>query len=261
MRVGKYVTVMLIPEGTEDRWGFRIRQWLLKTIVIAIALILIGVVVFFSFYGKILSRAAMVDEVMEENESLRRYRYKVSLLEQNLIQAREIVGRMVSMAGIDYEFPEFPDDSIIFAELDEFEPAVVAGLATRDWTMPEGLPIQGFITQEFKVDDQEHYHPGIDIACAVGMPVLATASGVVEYADFDSTYGYMVVLRHNDSVVTLYGHNQRLLVSTGQEILVGSRIAMSGNTGQSSAPHLHYEIRLNGEPLDPMEYPYEKNKQ
>ena len=133
---------------------------------------------FFSFYGKVLTRAAMTEQVMKENNALRRYRYKVGLLEENLKQTREVVSRMAAMAGIDYEFPEFPDDSTIFAELDRTGQAIVARSSIQDWSLPEGLPIQGFITQEFEVDNDEHYHPGIDIACAVGTPVLATATGL-----------------------------------------------------------------------------------
>ncbi|HUV31722.1 MAG TPA: M23 family metallopeptidase [Acidobacteriota bacterium] len=258
MARGKYVTVMLVPDGTDARTGFRIRRWLLKTILITIGAILAGIVVFFLFYGKVLTRAAITEAVMKENEDLRRYRYKVGLLEQNLEQAREVVSRLAGMAGIDYEFPELPSDSTIFAQLDKTGKAIVARSTTRDWTLPEGLPIQGFITQEFEVEDQDHFHPGVDIVCAVGTPVLATASGVVAYADYDSTYGHMVVLKHSDSVVTIYGHNSELLVLPGQAILVGSRIALSGSTGKSTAPHLHYEIRVNDEPLNPLENLYEK---
>lgn len=118
--------------------------------------------------------------------------------------------------------------------------------------------MQGFITQEFEIEDQDRYHPGIDIACAIGQPVLATGSGTVVYTGYDSTYGYMVVLQHNDSVVTIYGHNDKILVQPGQKVLVGTRIALSGNSGKSTAPHLHYEIRVNDKPLNPLANLYDK---
>jgi murein DD-endopeptidase MepM/ murein hydrolase activator NlpD len=138
--------------------------------------------------------------------------------------------------------------------------AVIDRAAGTDFSLPVGLPLQGFISQEFNVSDSDHYHPGVDIACAVGTPVLATGSGEVIYDDFDSTYGNMVVLKHNDSVTTIYGHNDKNLVQVGQRIMVGSRIALSGNTGRSTAPHLHYELRINNKPVNPMDNPYdEKN--
>ena len=135
---------------------------------------------------------------------------------------------------------------------------VVTRPSTLDWSLPAGLPIQGFVTQPFEISNPNDYHPGVDIACAVGTPVLATGSGVVEYVAFDSTYGNMVVLRHNDSVTTVYGHNHRLLVEMGDRVRVGGRLAESGNSGKSTAPHLHYEVRINGEPIDPLDNPYDQ---
>lgn len=259
MAAPKYTTIMLVPDGTEPRSGWRVRTWVMRLVVTSVIVVLVGIVLFFSFYGKVLSRAAMTEQVTKENESLRRYYYKVQLLEQNLSQAREVVRRMTQLAGIDYEFPEFPDDSTIFAQLDRTTGAVVAHPASSDWSLPAGLPIQGFITQGFKVAEGGSYHPGIDIACAVGTPVLATASGVVEHIGYDSTYGHMVVVQHNDSVSTVYAHNSEILVQEGQGVMVGARVANSGNSGKSTAPHLHYEIRINGEPINPLENPYEEN--
>ncbi len=261
-RKSRYVTIMLVPEGTESRRGWRIRQWLLKLLVGAFIVLMVGIILFFIFYGRMLSRAALTEQLEEENETLRRYRYKVELLEQNLMQAREVVSRMATLAGIDYEFPDLPDDSTIFAELDKTGLAMIDRPTGTDFSLPVGLPLQGFISQEFVVDDSDHYHPGVDIACAVGTPVLATGSGQVVYCEFDSTYGNMVVIKHNDSVTTIYGHNNENLVRLGQKVLVGSRIALSGNTGKSTAPHLHYEIRINNKPVNPMDNPYdEKNYQ
>ncbi|RME27513.1 MAG: M23 family metallopeptidase, partial [Candidatus Zixiibacteriota bacterium] len=62
---------------------------------------------------------------------------------------------------------------------------------------------------------------------------------------------------HNDSVSTVYGHNDSLLVTVGQQVSVGSRIALSGNTGKSTAPHVHYELRINDKPINPLENPYD----
>lgn len=254
----KYVTVMLVPDGTEARSGFRIRKWLLKFIVGLLIAILVGIVLFFAFYGKVLTRAAMADQLQEENQRLLKYQYKVQLLQENLEQTRGIVERLIEMAGIDYEFPQLPDDSTLFAQWEEGVKAVVQHSAADDMDLPSGLPIQGFISQDFELADANHYHPGIDIACAEGTPVLATGAGDVVFAGTDDTYGLMVVLQHNDSVTTVYGHNSELLVEAGDMVLAGGRIALSGNTGISSAPHLHYEIRISDEPIDPMDSPYDK---
>jgi murein DD-endopeptidase MepM/ murein hydrolase activator NlpD len=258
MAAPKYVTIMLVPEGTEARTGWRMRQWVLRSVVIGIVVLVVVIILFFAFYGAVLSRAARTEQVIKENQDLKRYYYKVQLLEQNLHQAREAVTRLAHLAGVDFQLPELPDDSTLFAELAEEVEDTSALSTTPDWSLPAGLPIQGFVTQQFQTDDPAHYHPGVDIACAVGTPVLATGSGMVEYVAFDSTYGNMIVLRHNDSVTTVYGHNDRVLAVKGQRVRVGSRIAESGNSGISSAPHLHYEMRIHGEPINPLDNPYDQ---
>lgn len=252
MAAARYVTILLVPDGTEARRGFRIRQWLLKLLIGLLIFILVGIVLFFAFYGKVLTRAAMADQLEEENKKLLRYQYKVKMLEENLVQTRDIVSRLVAMAGIDYEFPEIPNDSTIFSNFEKAGVAYSGRSNDQDMSFPNGLPLQGFISQDFEVANQNHFHPGIDIACAVGTPVLATATGMVMYAGVDSIYGNMVVLRHEDSVTTIYGHNQEILVTLGQKVPAGGRIALSGNTGVSTAPHLHYEIRINDKPIDPL---------
>ena len=249
----RYMTIMLVPDGTESGRTFRIRHWLLRSVMTIAILVVVGIVLFFSFYGKILARAAMADRLQDENQKLLRYQYKVKLLEENLVQTREVVSRLVELAGIDYEFPEFPSDSAIFAELDRQGMAVLARSADDDLTVPSGMPVQGFISQDFEIVNAERYHPGVDIACAEGTPVLATAVGEVIFADSDETYGNMIVIKHNDSLTTLYGHNSELLVKIGDKVLAGSRIALSGNTGISTAPHLHYEMRINDQPINPLD--------
>ena len=87
-----------------------------------------------------------------------------------------------------------------------------------------------------------------------GSPVFSTAFGVVTFADFDDEYGYMIIMRNDDSIETVYGHNRENLVQVGDTVFAGQRIAHSGNTGKSSAPHLHYEIRINNKAVNPIKY-------
>jgi len=78
-------------------------------------------------------------------------------------------------------------------------------------------------------------------------------SGIIEFSGFDETYGNMVVIKHNDTITSIYGHNKENLVKTGELVVAGARIALSGNTGKSTAPHLHYEVRINDVPVNPMD--------
>lgn len=256
MAAARRVTIMVIPEGTGSRREYHVRVWIVKAALVAQVLIVVGIVLFFVFQGSLMARAAVASRLEKENERLLRYQYKVALLEDNLKQARDIVGRLTELAGIDFQLPELPDDSTLFASIEQPLQAVVPRPASGDMSLPSGLPIRGFVTQDFDITTDGHYHPGVDIACAEGTPVLATAKGIVVTANYDSTYGYQVLISHNDSVSTLYAHNLELLVESGQQIAAGSRIALSGNTGISSAPHVHYEVRIHNQPIDPLENLY-----
>lgn len=113
-------------------------------------------------------------------------------------------------------------------------------------------PTRGTITQEYRQG-----HRGIDIAGAMGTPILAAKGGEVVYAEWDSLgLGNAIKLKHADGTYTVYGHNQRLWVRKGQRVQQGEAIAAMGSTGNSTGPHLHFELRLGDRPrrwLDPLD--------
>lgn len=96
------------------------------------------------------------------------------------------------------------------------------------------------------------FHEGVDIAGDYGTPISATAAGTVTQAGWVGGYGYLVEVKHADGIVTRYGHNSAVLVYEGQHVDQGSMIALMGNTGNSTGPHCHYEVRIHGEAVDPM---------
>lgn len=98
------------------------------------------------------------------------------------------------------------------------------------------------------------YHSGMDIGVDYGTPIHAADSGTVIYSGWISGYGNAVIIDHGNGVQTLYGHNQSLNVSEGESVSKGSVIAYAGSTGNSTGPHCHFEVRVNGEPADPMAY-------
>jgi murein DD-endopeptidase MepM/ murein hydrolase activator NlpD len=95
-------------------------------------------------------------------------------------------------------------------------------------------------------------HNGIDLAAPQGAPIYAAHSGTVVLSRWDGGYGYAVVIDHGNGVQTLYGHTSQLLVSEGQEVAAGERIALVGNTGYSFGAHLHFEVHVDGVPQDPV---------
>ena len=120
-------------------------------------------------------------------------------------------------------------------------------------------PISGPITSEFgwrthPIFGTSRFHSGLDIGGDYGMPIYAAASGTVIYAGWISGYGNAVIIDHGGGVTTLYGHNDSLNVSEGENVAQGQVIAMCGSTGNSTGPHCHFEVRENGEPVSPYGY-------
>ncbi|MGM0410973.1 MAG: peptidoglycan DD-metalloendopeptidase family protein [Bacillota bacterium] len=97
-------------------------------------------------------------------------------------------------------------------------------------------------------------HEGIDYAVSIGTPIKAAASGRVTYSDKANGYGLVVIIQHQKGLKTLYAHNSKLLVSNGDYVRRGEIIAKSGNTGNSTGPHLHFEVQVNGRPANPLNY-------
>jgi murein DD-endopeptidase MepM/ murein hydrolase activator NlpD len=116
-----------------------------------------------------------------------------------------------------------------------------------------GWPVAGPVTSGFG-SRWGRMHEGIDIAVGSGTPVHAAAAGTVIYAGWVSGYGNIVVLDHGNGLSTAYGHNSSLVVGQGAVVDRGSVVALSGNTGHSTGPHVHFEVRVNGAPVDPLGY-------
>jgi murein DD-endopeptidase MepM/ murein hydrolase activator NlpD len=97
-------------------------------------------------------------------------------------------------------------------------------------------------------------HEGIDFGCPFGHPVRAAGPGTVAYAGWEGGYGNLVVIDHGGGITTAYGHNSRLAVKVGETVDRGEIISYVGSTGHSTGPHIHFEVRVNGEPTDPVAY-------
>jgi len=124
---------------------------------------------------------------------------------------------------------------------------------------PSVWPVRGWVTSPFGNRTSPFsgilkFHEGMDIAAQTGTPVVAPADGVVIKAGFSTGYGNMVEISHGYGLKTVFGHNSRLNVKAGQRVKRGDVISYVGDTGSSTGPHLHYEVRVNGLPVNPVKY-------
>lgn len=113
-------------------------------------------------------------------------------------------------------------------------------------------PLEGGLISSLFGMRGDRMHYGLDIAAPTGTPVFAAASGRVIYAGAAGTYGNLVKIDHGNGTVTAYAHNSRVRVRAGEYVTAGQHIADVGNTGRSSGPHLHFEVEVDGERLDPL---------
>jgi murein DD-endopeptidase MepM/ murein hydrolase activator NlpD len=97
-------------------------------------------------------------------------------------------------------------------------------------------------------------HTGVDLSASLGTPVRAAADGIVTYAAWSGRYGKLVIIDHGNGMQTWYAHLSQFEVVPGQEIRQGQQVALSGRTGRTTAPHLHYEVRVGGNPINPWPY-------
>ncbi|MEN8210670.1 MAG: peptidoglycan DD-metalloendopeptidase family protein [Thermodesulfobacteriota bacterium] len=124
---------------------------------------------------------------------------------------------------------------------------------------PSIRPVKGWISSRFgyrksPFTGRKEFHSGLDIATKSGTKLVATANGRISYAARKGYIGNLVIIDHGFGMVTKYGHLKKILVKRGQKVKRGDVIGLIGNTGRSTGPHVHYEVRVNGTPVNPLKY-------
>jgi murein DD-endopeptidase MepM/ murein hydrolase activator NlpD len=265
--VSKKLTLMLIPEGSEKVFSRTVSSTVFKVFIVLISvwvIFLIGVTI---LYSRLSMQALRSASLQRDNQRLQQYYARVVDIENSFKKNQELTARLAEMAGVKLEDLNSPAK----INLDSMRTAYSAALDSdgihdssiartnltpeqlRQQRIPGGRPLYGWVTKSFQSDDNKdgERHPGIDFAVKEGTNVSATAAGIVISAGWDDNLGNLVVIDHENGYITMYGHNQKILVKKGDRILKGDIVALSGNTGHSTAPHLHYEIVKDNRPIDP----------
>lgn len=227
----------------------------LGVLIAMVAVILVGGV----SYGFRVRDGLRLRQVRQENETLRARVEKVVELEQEVQRLDQIRQQLYHLAGVPAaEMADSPLD----APFDSVKAGPVPRLALRAELTEVGLrsplqviPVRGPISRGYTIGEgQRVEHAGVDIAGAEGVPIAAAADGRVTFAGWDATFGNLLVLRHRAGWETKYGHAQEVLVAHDDSVRAGAIIALLGSTGQSSAPHLHFEVLREGKTVNPADY-------
>ncbi|HUB80619.1 MAG TPA: M23 family metallopeptidase [Bryobacteraceae bacterium] len=255
-----------------------------QAVYIILALALLGSVSVFGFvasYARMAWKVANYNALRREADALRvRYQNLQKVVSQTdkQLASLELYANEVSMAyGIKQKL-EGPSDITAqgklvpsFAEsVQDYDflrsSDVMLLLSTpsrhmqRQPSTPNLWPVAGRLIGSFgpRQDpfsgEGEEIHKGVDISGAIGTPVHVTADGIVRFADTMSGFGRLVVVDHGGGVETWYGHMSKLYVHTGQEVRRAEPIGEVGMSGRTTAPHLHYEVHVNGRPVNPYQY-------
>jgi murein DD-endopeptidase MepM/ murein hydrolase activator NlpD len=247
-----YVTIVIHRDGALDSRTLRLPLWLVRaagtTGAIVGVLALLGAVL----YAPIVRTAArvpglqrQVDRLAAENQQVNQLATQLARVEQRYEQVRTMLGGNIVPPQPSHEGPLSVAYSVAArspTDTSHYERG--ASLPTH-WPLSE----PGVITRE-QVSGSEP-HPGIDIAVPMGTPIRAAGGGTVAEATDDPEYGHFILITHPNGYQSMYGHASRVLVLPGQVVAAGEVIGLSGSTGRSTAPHLHFEIRRGGRSLDP----------
>lgn len=251
----RFVTILVQRDGTTKTRSYRIRirtlrlsAWLLASAGAALVLLAL-------FYGPTFRAAARVPGMERELSRLRAENSKVRELSAALDSAESRYAQVRQMMG-----GQIVRDPLVIASSLPVAPPIRARLASAPAQLgpgtglPQYWPLEevGYITRgQVKAGGRDEAHPGIDIAVSSGSLVRASGGGMVRQAGEDPEYGFFVLLEHADDYQTMYGHLSRILVTSGATVTPRQVIGLTGNSGRSTAPHLHFEIRRLGASLDP----------
>lgn len=244
------LSFIIVPHGDLETRTYDISYGALKALLVGVFLLLVVFVVMASSWWFVAAQAARVQGLEQEVEALEAERAQVAQLAQDLAMAEQQYERVRQLLGVE---GSGGGQEVVLPPLRGDGPGVqlTAAEANRPTAWP--LTRAGYITQ-LREGASGASHPGLDIAVPNDTYIRASASGTVKDAGVDAVYGRYILLDHGDGLETMYGHASRIFVEPGERVERNEVIALSGSTGRSTAPHLHFEIRKDGTAVDPLAY-------
>ena len=265
-------TVMVHRDGALDSRQIRLSGWLARTLLIGGSIFVIGLILAAVLYGPIVAAAGRtpfldreVARLRAENTRVNELAHRLDDVEARYARLRNMLGGSVGLPSTSardgapgdaeplYVAPPFVARAPLRA--DSGAPVTVADTTAVVLSIPSRWPlsVRSFRTRGLAEGDPgAERHSGLDLAVPVGSDVRATGGARVKEVGTDSAYGRYVLLEHPQGYESMYGHLSRVIVAAGDSVRAGQVIGLSGNSGRSTAPHLHFEIRRGGQSIDPL---------
>ncbi|MCU0621140.1 MAG: M23 family metallopeptidase [Gemmatimonadales bacterium] len=251
----RHVTVIVQPDGAVAGRSFRLPLWALRAGAL-VGTALVGFILFAAIaYAPLVRTAARVpflerrvQRLESDNARIRELAAALDSLEARYEQVRSMVGADIvpDLAQASSLLPVAP---VIRAAAADAPRLPTGPSVPRHWPLDDTSYLTRGLADTSGVEGQ---HEGLDIAVATGSAVRAAGGGTVLDAGEDPVFGRFVLLGHPDDYQTLYGHLSRIVTAKGRTVDPGEVIGLAGNTGRSSAPHLHFEVRQRGATVDPL---------
>ncbi len=259
-RAPRRVRVHLVPDAGQDSLDWNV-PFIYFRILVAVIILGLLAMLFLIFSSGSLILEKQERRILERRlDRLTTRVARVHSLEAQLEETTLVLLKIQGMLGTREEMPDSLLEGIVDREAMVGETmALLEGSLSRAGqqmlhSSPSSWPMRGWITREFSGKRGEDYHPGLDIAAAEGSPVRAAGDGAVLVAGWNEEYGNFVLIDHGFGITTMYAHNSSLSVRKEDRVRVGDVIAFTGNSGHSTGPHLHYEVRRGGIPVDPRDF-------
>ncbi|HEY2796690.1 MAG TPA: M23 family metallopeptidase [Thermoanaerobaculia bacterium] len=272
----KYNTIIFVPHARARFRKLTISTRVLGLAATGVAALLVASVAFGWAFLASSRTDRRYQQALEENQRLRSseasLHQRIDGISRQLSDFEARTKRLAIVAGLTDSVaggmggPDTPNPNRTFADqsawlstrlgrLEEQFSRRSALIAATPTVWPvHGAPTSGFGVRADPFTGQPAFHEGVDISTSRSEPVLATADGKVLRSGWAGEYGKAIEIAHGDRYTTLYGHLEATLVAEGQTVHRGDRVGLVGSTGRSTAPHLHYEVHVDGHPVNPLEY-------
>lgn len=263
--------LLVIPEDESGIRQFRLSRWAVTTLISVAILLVVYAAVETVLFWIVAKRAAQVEplrqrvrELESSTDELARLSTELTRLRNFEQQIRRVLTGRDGESRTAWEYAPYsglPGEAAAANAAESRPSASPVGEARSLGTMmftaldiPTVPPARGYITRQFLTPSptRQISHFGLDIAAREGTPVLAAADGLIVFADWTYRYGNLIAIAHRSGYFSFYGHNQVLLTKPGERVRQAEPIALLGNSGISTAPHVHFEIWHDGVPVDPM---------